>query len=135
MSSIVSSFAPFAAVEEFFIVNGDKRVSELRFMSSPWQVVTISVFYIYFCYDLGPHRLMKNRQAFNLLWTVRLFNAFILALNVWLLSKFFRLMNWGYDCLGCSVSIIQALSIFHLHLRTVPNPHLSENEIKLNSAR
>ena len=109
MSSAISGLA--TAVEEFFKTNGDKRVANLRFMDNPWEVLLISVFYVYFCYDLGPHRLMKNREAFNLVWTVRLFNTFILMLNVWLLSKFFTLLNWGYDIFGCAVSIRQTTTL------------------------
>lgn len=103
-SSNPSSIPLVAAVEEFFRVNGDKRVANLAFMDNPWEILMISVFYVYFCYDLGPHRLMKNRQAFNLVWTVRIFNTLILALNVWLLIKYFKFLNWGLDSLGCSVS-------------------------------
>lgn len=103
-SSLTSYFAPAAAIENYFKVNGDQRVANLRFMQTPWEVLLISVFYVYFCYDLGPRRLMKNREAFDLVWTVRAFNSFILLLNVWLLSKFFALHNWGYDIVGCAVS-------------------------------
>lgn len=116
MTSLLDSFPPTAAISEYFRVNGDKRVADLRFMQSPWEVLMISVFYVYFCYDLGPHRLMKNREAFNLLWTVRLFNTFILLLNVWLLSKYFSLLNWGYDSLGCAVSFKAMLEEFHFSL-------------------
>ena len=98
-----------ASIEQFFMDNGDKRVEHLRFMSNPWEVFFISIFYVYFCYDLGPKRLMRNRQAFDLVWTVRLFNTFILLLNVWLLSKFFTLLNWGYDIVGCAVSRINLI--------------------------
>lgn len=73
-------------------------------MNNPWEVLLISAFYVYFSYDLGPHRLMKNREAFDLVWTVRIFNSLILLLNVWLLSKFLSLLNWGYDSIGCAVS-------------------------------
>lgn len=93
-----------SAVEEFLRRHGDKRVEHLRFMNNPWEVLFISLFYVYFCYDLGPNRLMKNRRAFDLVWTVRIFNTCILLLNVWLLSKFFTLLNWGYDIIGCAVS-------------------------------
>jgi len=102
--SSATSFSPAAAIENFFRVNGDKRVAELRFMDNPWEVLLISAFYVYFCYDLGPQRLMKNRKPFDLVWTVRAFNTFILLLNVWLLKRHFSLLNWGYDSLGCSVS-------------------------------
>lgn len=98
-------FGLATAIEDFFRTNGDQRVANLTFMDSPWQIIFISVFYVYFCYDLGPHRLMKGREAFNLVWTVRLFNTFILLLNVWLLSRFFSLLNWGYDIVGCAVSV------------------------------
>lgn len=73
-------------------------------MNNPWEVLLISAFYVYFSYDLGPHRLMKNREAFDLVWTVRIFNSLILLLNVWLLTKFLSLLNWGYDSIGCAVS-------------------------------
>jgi hypothetical protein len=102
MTSTISGLV--TAVEEFFERNGDKRVANLTFMDNPWEVMFISLFYVYFCYDLGPHRIMKSREAFNLVWTVRIFNTFILLLNVWLLSKFFTLLNWGYDIMGCAVS-------------------------------
>lgn len=105
MSALTSSLYPAAAIENFFRVNGDKRVTELRFMDNPWEVLFIATFYVYFCYDLGPHRLMKNRKPFNLVWTVRAFNTFILLLNVWLLKRHFLLLNWGLDSIGCSVSI------------------------------
>lgn len=102
-----------AIIDNFFKVNGDKRVADLRFMDNPWEVVLISVFYVYFCHDLGPHRLMKNRKPFDLVWTVRAFNTFILLLNVWLLKRHFSLLNWGYDSLGCSVSNEKELSLHH----------------------
>lgn len=105
MSSAPSAYSAAAAIENFFRTNGDKRVAELTFMDKPWEVLMISAFYLYFCYDLGPHRLMKNREAFNLVWTVRIFNTLILLLNVWLLNKYFSLLNWGYDSIGCAVSI------------------------------
>ena len=102
------SWAPISSAisttEDFFKYHGDKRVANLKFMDNPWEVMFISLFYVYFSYDLGPHRLMKNRQAFDLVWTVRIFNTFILLLNVWLLSRFFTLLNWGYDIMGCAVS-------------------------------
>lgn len=105
-SGVQSSFlaSPLGFIEDFLRQHGDKRVAELRFMDNPWEVLLISLFYVYFSYDLGPHRLMKNREPFNLDWTVRVFNTLILALNVWLLSKFFALQNWGLDCIGCAVS-------------------------------
>lgn len=104
MSYAFLSFSPTAAIENFIRANGDKRVADLRFMDNPWEVLFISIFYVYFCYDLGPHRLMKNREAFDLVWTVRIFNTLILLLNVWLLNKFFTLFNWGFDIIGCAVS-------------------------------
>lgn len=103
MNSLKSYLPPVLYIENFFKIHGDKRVAELRFMDTPWEVLFISAFYVYFCYDLGPHRLMKNRPAFDLVWTVRIFNTFILSLNVWLLGKFLSL--WGFSCLGCAVSI------------------------------
>lgn len=102
MISAITGLA--TAIEDFFRANGDKRVANLTFMDKPWEVLFISVFYVYFCYDLGPHRLMKNRVAFNLVWTVRIFNTFILLLNVWLLSKFFSSLNRVSDVFGCVVS-------------------------------
>lgn len=117
-SSIVSSYSPTVAIENYFKTNGDKRVAELRFMDNPWEVLIISTFYVYFCYDLGPHRLMKNRKPFDLVWTVRAFNAFILLLNVWLLKRHFSLLNWGYDSLGCSVSIFMSSKLFNFFLIT-----------------
>lgn len=106
-SSISHSFySPAAAIENFFRSTGDRRVAELRFMDNPWEVLFISAFYVYFCYDLGPNRLMKNRKPFDLVWTVRIFNTFILLLNVYLLHRHFKLLNWGYDSLGCSVSFL-----------------------------
>lgn len=104
-STLTSFISPISTIETFFKLNGDKRVAELRFMDTPWEVLMIASFYIYFCYDLGPRRLMKNREAFDLVWTVRLFNSFILLLNIWLLTKFFKHLNWGYDSIGCAVSI------------------------------
>lgn len=98
------SLLPVQAVEDFFSRNGDKRVAELPFMDSPWVVLFIATFYVYFCYDLGPHKIMRNRQPFDLAWTVRIFNTFILLLNVWLLSRYFALLNWGLDSFGCAVS-------------------------------
>lgn len=110
---LISAFSPISTIENFFKYNGDKRVAELRFMDSPWEVIMISSFYVYFCYDLGPHRLMKNREAFDLVWTVRTFNSLILLLNVWLLIRFFSLLNWGYDSIGCAVSITVTLNILN----------------------
>lgn len=105
MNSLQSYLPPVLFIENFFKSHGDKRVAELRFMHNPWEILFISAFYVYFCYDLGPHRLMKNRKPFDLVWTVRIFNTFILSLNIYLLYRHFRLLNWGYDSLGCSVSI------------------------------
>ena len=119
-SQLLAAFPPTAAIENFFKVNGDKRVAELRFMESPWEVIMISAFYVYFCYDLGPRRLMKNRQAFDLVWTVRIFNSLILLLNVWLISRFFKSFNWGYDSLGCSVSILSEFLPEHATLTNKP---------------
>lgn len=115
---------PITAIENFFRSHGDKRVAELRFMDNPWQVLMISSFYIYFCYDLGPHRLMKNRKPFDLVWTVRAFNTFILLLNIWLLKRHFTLLNWGLDSLGCSpvsendksVKALEHINICHIFL-------------------
>lgn len=110
MNYLYLSSKPIELVEEFFRVNGDKRVAELRFMDSPWAVLAISAFYIYFSYDLGPQRLMARRPAFNLVWTVRVFNTLILLLNVWLLTKYFALLNWGLSSIGCKVSIWSLLA-------------------------
>ena len=108
-ASVAASSAfvsPVAAVEAFFKTHGDKRVDGMHLMDSPWEVLFIAAFYVYFCYDLGPHRLMKWRKPFDLVWTVRAFNTFILCLNVWLLKRHFALLNWGLDSLGCSVSSV-----------------------------
>lgn len=104
LTMLTTVFGPLQAVENFFSTHGDKRVSKLTFMDSPWEVTLIALFYTYFCYDLGPHRLMKNRQAFDLVWVVRIFNSLLLLLNVWLLSRLLSLLNWGYDSIGCAVS-------------------------------
>lgn len=91
------------SIDDFFNSIGDKRIADHVLMASPWKILCIAVFYVYFSYDLGPKRLMKNRPAFDLVWTVRIFNFSILFLNIWLIRGFLSHRHWGFGCVVSSI--------------------------------
>jgi hypothetical protein len=64
----------------------DHRSDEWLLMGSPWPVICIAIFYVYFVRSLGP-RLMKDRLAFNLDPVVRVYDLVQILCCLWLIRR------------------------------------------------
>jgi hypothetical protein len=62
-------------------------------MGSPWPVICIAAFYVYFVRSLGPH-FMKNRPAFNVDLILRVYNLLQIFLCIYTLNRVSQ-MNCG----------------------------------------
>ncbi|XP_023718136.1 elongation of very long chain fatty acids protein AAEL008004 [Cryptotermes secundus] len=73
--------------------HSDHRSDEWFLMGSPWPVLFIGISYLYFVKSLGPC-LMKNRPAFNLDRTIRMYNLVQIILCAFLFKMLYDL-EWG----------------------------------------
>lgn len=64
----------------------DPRSADFFLMSSPFPVLGIIIFYIYFIRSLGPH-LMYNQKPFKLDKILILYNAVQVVLNAYLVKE------------------------------------------------
>jgi len=64
----------------------DHRSDEWFLMGSPWPVICIAIFYVYFVRSLGP-RLMKDRPAFNVDPVVRVYDLLQILCCLWLVRR------------------------------------------------
>ncbi|XP_049823353.1 uncharacterized protein LOC109598764 [Aethina tumida] len=62
----------------------DPRVNDYFLLASPLHVLPVGIAYLYFCLNLGP-RLMKNREAFDLKYTLIIFNIIQVVVNAYVL--------------------------------------------------
>lgn len=81
---------------------GDKRVhSNYPLMSGgPIPIVLIVSVYVYFVRVAGP-RMMKSREAFDLKWTIRLYNIAMSLCNLYIFWRVSNLTSYGLNYFGC----------------------------------
>ncbi|KAB0795323.1 hypothetical protein PPYR_12162 [Photinus pyralis] len=76
----------------------DPRVENFLFMKSPFPVIAILVFYMYFVFKLGP-KLMKNRRPFKINRILVIYNAIQIILCIWLLYRNATTVLWKHNLL------------------------------------
>lgn len=80
---------------------GDSRVKSYPLMGSgPWPVIALCLSYLYIVKVLGP-RLMADRKPFDLKNPIRVYNFFMVLVNVYGVVQACRLLNYGLDIWGC----------------------------------
>ncbi|KAG9508565.1 Elongation of very long chain fatty acids protein, partial [Fragariocoptes setiger] len=85
----------------FWDQHGDPRVKQYpMFGGGPWPVIVACLLYLYFVKVLGP-QLMHDRKPFDLKNPIRLYNLFMVAVNVYGVIQGCRLLNYGLDIWGC----------------------------------
>ena len=85
----------------FWDQHGDARVKPYPLISGgPWPVVGMCFTYLYIVKVLGP-RLMADRKPFDLKNPIRLYNLFMVAVNMYGVVQACRLLNYGLDIWGC----------------------------------
>lgn len=85
---------------------GDPRLNKSTLMSGgPWQMLTITMTYLVACTLFGPYLMKKRKPIENLIWPIRIYNAFMVVFNTWLFLNFSYKLNWGLDCWGCGKSM------------------------------
>lgn len=81
---------------------GDQRVhSNYPLMSGgPIPIIIIVSLYLYFVRVLGP-QWMKSRQAYDLKWTIRLYNIVMSLVNLYAFYRVAVLTKFGLNYFGC----------------------------------
>lgn len=80
---------------------GDQRVKAYPLLGGgPWSVVAMCLTYLYIVKVLGP-KLMADRKPFDLKNPIRLYNLFMVLLNLYGVVQACRLLNYGMDIWGC----------------------------------
>lgn len=81
---------------------GDQRVhSNYPLMSGgPIPIIMIVSSYVYFVRVLGPS-WMKQREAMDLKWTIRIYNIFMSLVNLYVFYRVSMLTHFGLDYFGC----------------------------------
>ncbi|XP_058455920.1 elongation of very long chain fatty acids protein AAEL008004-like [Malaya genurostris] len=77
----------------------DPRTTGLLLLNPPWMPVVLIASYLYFVRNLGP-RIMANRKAFDLRWTMLLYNILQVIFNIYL------------ACIGTKFMIEKRVSLF-----------------------
>ncbi|KAJ9580681.1 hypothetical protein L9F63_024148 [Diploptera punctata] len=67
----------------------DPRSSKWFLMGSPWPIVFLAAFYVYFVTRLGP-RLMKNREPFNIDGIIKIYDLFQIAANFYIITEVYK---------------------------------------------
>jgi elongation of very long chain fatty acids protein 7 len=89
------------AYSGFWEQNGDPRVKSYPLLGGgPWPVIGMCLTYLYIVKVLGP-RLMADRKPFDLKNPIRVYNAFMVLLNLYGVVQACRLLNFGLDIWGC----------------------------------
>lgn len=95
-------------LDQFWRDTEHERVKEYPvFSGGPVPMLTIVAIYLYTIIYLGP-RLMKNREPFQIIWTVRIYN---ILMSLTCGYNFFRYLietNYGTIYFGCQNSVSQA---------------------------
>lgn len=90
----------------FWQEKGEQRLNKSILLSGgPWQMLTITMTYLIATTLFGPYLMRKRKPVENLLWPIRIYNAFMVLFNTYLYLNFSRKLNWGLDCWGCSKSM------------------------------
>lgn len=85
----------------FWDQHGDPRVKSYPLLGGgPWPVLAMSLTYLYIVKVLGP-RLMADRKPFDLKNPIRVYNFFMVLLNIYGVVQACRLLNYGLDIWGC----------------------------------
>lgn len=81
---------------------GDQRVhSNYPLMSGgPIPIVLIVSTYVYFVRHLGP-KWMKQREAYDLKWTIRCYNVLMSIVNMYIFYRVSILTHFGLSYFGC----------------------------------
>lgn len=89
-------------VDGFWREIGDQRVhSNYPLMSGgPIPIITIVSAYLYFVRVLGP-RWMKQREPFDLKWTIRSYNILMSLVNLYAFYRVSVLTKFGLNYFGC----------------------------------
>ena len=78
----------------------DKRSDDWFLMNSVWAPMTVTAFYLYFIFNLGP-RLMKNRPPMQLNTIIKIYDILQVILNCYMAE---RVRNTDMDCqINCVV--------------------------------
>ncbi|KAG8337165.1 elongation of very long chain fatty acids protein AAEL008004-like [Homalodisca vitripennis] len=91
----------------------DPIVDSWPLMGSPWPVLSIVGFYLYFVLKLGP-RLMERKPAFDLKYVMILYNFYQVAFSSWMCYRLFKtdkaidyLINHGCQPLPDTLNPVQ----------------------------
>lgn len=88
---------------DIWINSGDERTSKLPFMAGgPWKLVYATLIYLYLIKWLLP-RIMRPLKPFELNWSIRVYNLFMVLSNMWAFYHGARILNFGIKCFGCEV--------------------------------
>lgn len=80
---------------------GDPRVKSYPLLGGgPWPVLSMCLTYLYLVKVLGP-RLMRDRKPFDLKNPIRVYNAFMVLMNLYGVVKACQIFNYGLDIWGC----------------------------------
>ena len=89
------------AYHGFWDQYGDQRVKSYPLLGGgPWSVITLCLTYLYIVKILGP-RLMADRKPFDLKNPIRVYNVFMVLMNLYGVVQACRLLNFGLDIWGC----------------------------------
>lgn len=89
------------AYQGFWDQYGDQRVKSYPLMGGgPWPVIALCLSYLYIVKVLGP-RLMADRKPFDLKNPIRVYNFFMVLVNIYGVVQACRLLNYGLDIWGC----------------------------------
>lgn len=98
--SVMQTFDYYYA--RFWNENGDPRLTKSALLGGgPWQMLTITLAYLTAVTLFGPYMMRKRKPMQNLMWPIRIYNAFMVAFNAYLYIAWSRKINWGLDCWGC----------------------------------
>jgi len=64
----------------------DPRIRDWMLMGGPVPLVAILITYLYFCKSAGQ-RWMKDRQPFDLKYVLIVYNAIMVAFNIWFVKE------------------------------------------------
>ncbi|PSN36105.1 Elongation of very long chain fatty acids protein 7 [Blattella germanica] len=83
----------------------DPMVDSWFLMSSPYPIISILCFYLYFVLKLGP-KIMEKRKAFDLQRVLVAYNFYQVMFSLWLCSMPFRIGALDYLMKnGCSIGL------------------------------
>lgn len=103
-SSVMQSIDYYAT--RYWQEHGEPRFHKSTLMGGgPWQMLTITLTYLVAIKLFGPYLMRKRKPMENLIWPIRLYNAFMVAFNAYLYINFSKKVGWGLDCWGCGKSM------------------------------